>query len=90
MMQIQIEQWNSKNPKKKIKKVLKEIVILQDGWESDSRGWIVELETSKIIGITTNHGDLIEWPEKEMDEYLEILESCTRDILHGLLLMGKK
>ena len=38
-----------------VKRVLHTATIMHEGWESDNRAWLVELEDGRNVVLTTNH-----------------------------------
>ena len=43
-----------------VKRVLHTATIMHEGWESDNRAWLVELEDGRNVVLTTNHGSIVE------------------------------
>lgn len=71
----------------KIVRVLHEAMILHVGWEFDSKGWLVECEDGKIMGITTNHGSVCVWHQNHMELDLKRAQDSAKEITAVLQLL---
>jgi hypothetical protein len=70
----------------KIAKILHTAIILQEGWELDNRGWLVEMETGCILALTTNHGGICLWARDEAEEQLRKTNEAGTSLTQALSL----
>lgn len=67
-----------------LKQLLCTATILYEGWEMDNKGWIVELEDGRIIGLTTSHGSICLWDKEEAIQNLEHIEASAASLRKAL------
>ena len=65
----------------KIVRIVQEIPILHSGWEMDNKGWLVELEGGKLQALTTNHGSLCLWTQKDLQAKYEETKASAKALL---------
>lgn len=63
-----------------VKRIVREAVVLHEGWELDNRAWAVELEDGSIAVLCTNHGSIVEWTPKDIRGKLEETRASSDSI----------
>lgn len=67
-----------------IKKILHEVLILHEGWDTDNFAWIVEMEDGSTVALTTSHGGVYLWRRDDAEAQLAEAEKSVASIRAAL------